>query len=200
MWDFFTLNLIKTGDPTPPPPFNIFFLFFLALNFILQRFLFLNVSFQKSERRQTTRGAFKKDNNKKKTNSHKLPLKRFFMQQPELKSAWIHVWSPRRRRQSALQQLPPFTVWFYAFDPRRTLRFAFLAFRPQSLLGYLLSPPAPSTIISQRESTAAARPTGARTWDTFDSDSWKSWKYPDYFLFSYRRVRERGFYDERVTR
>ncbi len=63
--------------------------------------------------------------------------------------------------------LPP-PVWFYAFDPRGTSRFTFLAFRPQSLLGYLLSPPALSTIISQQERTAATRPGGGR-WDTFDS-------------------------------
>lgn len=64
--------------------------------------------------------------------------------------------------------LLPLPVWFYAFDPRRTSRFTFLAFRPQSLLGYLLSPPALSTIISQQERNAAARPGGGR-WDTFDS-------------------------------
>lgn len=57
----------------------------------------------------------------------------------------------------AASLLPP-PVWFYAFDPRGTSRFTFLAFRPQSLLGYLLSPPALSTVISQRERTAAARP------------------------------------------
>lgn len=68
----------------------------------------------------------------------------------------------------AASLLLPLPVWFYAFDPRRTSRFTFLAFRPQSLLGYLLSPPALSTIISQQERSAAARPGGGR-WDTFDS-------------------------------
>lgn len=127
------------------------------------------------------------------------------------KSLLMRVWSARWKRQSALQPLSssssPLPVWFYAFDPRRTLRFAFLAFRPQSLLGYLLSPPAPSTTISQQERTAAAPVRrGGRTWDTFDSksNSWNSWKYPN-FCFFYRRAREQGVFvlflkDERVNR
>lgn len=63
---------------------------------------------------------------------------------------------------------PSPSVCLYAFDPRRTSRFAFQAFRPQSLLGYLLSPPALSTIISQQEGIAATRPryTGDETYLT----------------------------------
>lgn len=53
---------------------------------------------------------------------------------------------------------PSPSVCFYAFDPRRTSRLAFQAFRPQSLLGYLLSPPGLSTIISQHQRIAATRP------------------------------------------
>lgn len=65
-------------------------------------------------------------------------------------------------------EAPSPSVCFYAFDPRRTSRFAFQAFRPQSLLGYLLSPPALSTIISQQEGIAATRPryTGDETYLT----------------------------------
>lgn len=66
------------------------------------------------------------------------------------------------KAQCSLPPPPPPPVWFYAFDPRGTSRFTFLAFRPQSLLGYLLSPPALSTIISQQERSAVGCPSGGR--------------------------------------
>lgn len=93
----------------------------------------------------------------------------------------------------AASLLLPLPVWFYAFDPRRTSRFTFLAFRPQSLLGYLLSPPALSTIISQQERSAAARPGGGR-WDTFDSKRTHGNSGITLIFFFYLRGREQRFF------
>lgn len=88
--------------------------------------------------------------------------------------------------------LPPSRV-VYAFDPRGTSRFTFLAFRPQSLLGYLLSPPLSLSLHNQSSARGAAT---HRTVPREEDEPrltrvGKQWNYLD--LYVSPRGREEGF-------